>query len=335
MMKDLTQYKYSNILEMLMNSKNKFYNKAAIRWIQKGTKKIQTISFNELTDSMIAIFYGLNEMGFTKGDRIGIYSDSTPEWIMTDLGIQALGAVSVPIDANLKAGDVISILKDSKCKALFVDSYEKVEEITPFLTEISELKLVVVLSPKKRPTQDSHVMNFKKLLSLGEDQYHSSNRFNNSVSKIQGEDLTNVFYSSKNTEEIKGVELTHKDVLSDARLIVQIAKKHNDQIDLWEHHYLSIFPFSYAISKVMILGSLLMGATIDILNSFNIVDLTTAFKKFKPTLIGPEIHQKGRLEKYIREALSDYSSRKRERIISSILLKKNELQDLNVFKRLN
>jgi hypothetical protein len=126
--------------------------------------------------------------------------------------------------------------------------------------------------------------------------------------------------------------LSHKDLLSDASTIVQIAKRHNDQIDLWEHHYLSIFPFSNAISSVMIIGALLMGGTVDILNKFNIVDLTTAFEKFKPTLIGPETQQKGGLEKYVREALSDYSSRKRENLISSIILKKNELQGLNVLK---
>jgi long-subunit acyl-CoA synthetase (AMP-forming) len=264
-MKSLTNQKYNNIAEMLINSKNKFYKKPAIRWIQKTDNRIQTISYSELVDSMTALFYGLKELGFKKEDHIGIFSDSTPEWIISDFGIQALGAVCVPIDPTLKLGDTVSILEDSKCKVLFVDTYKKAKEINSYRENVPELKLIVVCSPKKTLTQQQSVISFEKLLKIGEQQYHSSNRFNRSVSSIIEEDGAYIHYNLNSSDELEGKMVTHKDVLSDARQAVEIIKEQGDQLRLWQHHYLSILSLSDPFSRVFIVASLLIGTSIDII----------------------------------------------------------------------
>jgi len=273
MTESVIQHKYSNLPEMIINVKNIFYKKPAIRWIQKIDNRIQAISYSELADSMKAIFYGLKELGFEKGDFMGIYSKSTPEWIMADFGIQALGAVCVPIDPNSKPTEAVSILKDSNCRLLFVDSYEKAREINSLRDNIPNLKLLVVCSPKKTLTKVTSVIPFQKLLSIGEQQYHSSNRFNRSVINLNSEDGAYLHYNLDSIEKIEGVLVSHKDLLSDAQKTIQLLKEQTNMLNLWKHHYFSVMSLSHPFSRVFVVASFLIGASIDITTESNLKSL--------------------------------------------------------------
>jgi len=59
--------------------------------------------------------------GVRKGDRVALLSWNCPEWVWTDLAIQSLGAVSVPIYPNNGADQVVFVAKNAGAKLIIAD----------------------------------------------------------------------------------------------------------------------------------------------------------------------------------------------------------------------
>jgi long-chain acyl-CoA synthetase len=271
---------------MLINSKNRFYNQDAIRWIRESDNSIQNITFNELMDSVKVIFYALTELGFQKEDHIAICSHQVPEWIMADLGIQTLGAATIAIYPHLKSEEIKFILKDSKSKAIFIDNDETMEKISSIINELPDLKCIIIFeSNMPRSAKSFNIKTFEELISLGIDQYHSSNRFNFSVSKIKEEDIASIIYPPDNTGDLKGVMLSHRNLLSDAFSSVSVISTLKKRIKPEEHHYLSLLPFSHSFGKIIVIASLLTGATIDMISTISLLSIQTSLEKFQPTIM--------------------------------------------------
>lgn len=73
----------------------------------------------------------LQEQGIKRGDRVAILSWNCPEWVWTDLAIQTLGAVAVPIYPNSAAEAVNYIVKDCDAKLLLGDTHEQTDKVAP------------------------------------------------------------------------------------------------------------------------------------------------------------------------------------------------------------
>ncbi len=68
----------------------------------------------------------LQKQGFKKGDSIGMLAVSNAEWCITYMAITMMGAVVIPLDVNLPAEQYPAMLKEVKCKAVFVsEEYKK------------------------------------------------------------------------------------------------------------------------------------------------------------------------------------------------------------------
>jgi len=307
--KYLPDQRYDNISEMIIEAKNRFCKKPAIRWIKSYNNSIQTLSYDELVDSMKTIFYGLDQMGFKKDDHLAICSENRPEWILADLGIQALGGVTVTVYPSLKAKEMEYILKDSECKAIFVDTIENLEKIKSVRDNLPELQVVIIFKPRKLINEEGGIISFDELLELGTEQYHSSNRFFSSVKKIKEDDLSNIIYTSGTTGVPKGVMLSHKNFLSDALASVSVAMTLKKGIIPYKHRFLSILPYSHSFGKTVAeYAPLMVGATIDIVSELTPEAIRNAFEKFRPTLMAgiPYVYQK--IYEIVLEELSSYPS---------------------------
>jgi long-chain acyl-CoA synthetase len=83
------------------------------------------IHYQALHHSIRALAGFLHQNGLSKGDRIGIYMQNRPEWVMTDMAAYALGAVVVPIYPTLSEHDVHYIINDSDLKVVVVDNHDR------------------------------------------------------------------------------------------------------------------------------------------------------------------------------------------------------------------
>lgn len=170
---------------------------------QKENGKWVSVSSKELVEKAIQLSKGLLELGVKKGDRIAMISNNRTEWHLTDLAIQQIGAVNVPVYSNINPEDYDYILNDCGAKLVFLSD----EEI-----------LGKILSIKANVPSLEKIYTFNKISG----QSHYSELLNNSSTEdieqhrnlVQGDDLATLIYTSGTTGKPKGVMLTHKNFIS-------------------------------------------------------------------------------------------------------------------------
>ena len=94
-----------------------FYDQA----IEKGdapflwSKKVgewQPVTWAETAQKISDLSNGLKILGVKQGDRIGLVSESRPEWPIADLAIMAAGGITVPAYVTNGIEDHKHILED-------------------------------------------------------------------------------------------------------------------------------------------------------------------------------------------------------------------------------
>jgi long-chain acyl-CoA synthetase len=89
---------------------------------------------------------GLSQLGIGRGDRVGIISDSRPEWVVADLASLAAGAVTVPVYPTQSAGQVEFILRDCRAKAVIVSGIAQLEKVRRVRGRLADLELLLGLT---------------------------------------------------------------------------------------------------------------------------------------------------------------------------------------------
>jgi long-chain acyl-CoA synthetase len=86
-------------------------------------------------------------LGIGKGDRVGIAMRNYPEWSVAFWACQALGAVTVPLNAWWSAEELTFAIRDSGSLVLVVDD-ERLTRLEPTLTALDVKRVVLVRSER-------------------------------------------------------------------------------------------------------------------------------------------------------------------------------------------
>ena len=93
------------------------------------------LSYGEFRERIVALAARFLGEGVSKGDRIALLGENSPNWGLAYLAIVRLGAIAVPILPDLPESDVHHILGEMRVKALFTTQkqIEKIYELRPEL----------------------------------------------------------------------------------------------------------------------------------------------------------------------------------------------------------
>lgn len=139
------------ITDMIGRNCLRFADKCAFRMKVAGTWIER--SYRELWEESNGVAAGLVEWGIHPDDRCAIIAPSSPAWVTAYLGILKSGAIAVPIDKELKQGELRHILLDCEARVLFTEQMF-VETITDILPDLKSLKKIVILN-SQRPESGS------------------------------------------------------------------------------------------------------------------------------------------------------------------------------------
>ena len=81
----------------------------------------ETYSYGRLREEMNRIGLGLSSLGVRKGDRVCIYLDSSPEYLISYFAIWRIGAVAVPTNIMYRGEEVLHALNDAGASAIITD----------------------------------------------------------------------------------------------------------------------------------------------------------------------------------------------------------------------
>jgi long-chain acyl-CoA synthetase len=133
----------SLIVEMLQDSCRKHAKKTALRYKVAGNWTEYSYEMIWQTSDHVAA--GLSEWGIEPGDRVALLAPSSPAWVMTYLGIFKSNAIAVPVDKDLKQGELRHILADSGARVLFTEQ-AFLETIYDIVESLPSLEKIVLLN---------------------------------------------------------------------------------------------------------------------------------------------------------------------------------------------
>jgi long-chain acyl-CoA synthetase len=172
----------------------------------------RSISSEEFLGRVRRVALGLHALGIKRGERVGILSDSSPEWVTVDVGCQFAGVVNVPVYPTLAPQQVCYIMGDSGSRLLFVQNGSALERVREAVGGCEALTHVVVMEGE---SGGGGALTLEELEARGAELEASRPGLLEELSgAISSEDLATVIYTSGTTGEPKGVMLTHSNVVS-------------------------------------------------------------------------------------------------------------------------
>ncbi len=263
----------SDLAEM---SANKYGKKTVMRVWRDG--KWQEMSFEELRDQVHAVARWLIEYGIKSGDHVAIIGENSPEWEATYLGVQAAGAVCIPIDRMLAPSGIRHIIADSGARLLFADDN--------FLESISELEPVSTLE-KQITLQGKSVNDSLQIETI----FADGSKLDHDLPKRDVEELAVILYTSGTTGHSKGVMLSARNISSNVIMASRFYAA--DTSDNW----LSILPVHHVFEATAgCLFPIFMGCTITFSKSLAGPDIVSAIRETGVTYMAgvPLVYEKMR-----------------------------------------
>lgn len=128
--------------DLIRLSVNKSPEKTALRIKIAGVW--QTTTYQQLWQEVSYIGGGLRGWGLRKGDRVALLGATTPSWITSYLAILQSGGIVVPVDKELKAGELRHVLGDCGARLLMVERayLEPLYEIGKDLTALEKIVIL-------------------------------------------------------------------------------------------------------------------------------------------------------------------------------------------------
>jgi len=164
------------------------------------------LTYSQLYQQIQHFAAGLQALGIKPGDRIALFADNQPRWLVADQGIMTAGAVNAVRGAQADREELLYILAHSDSIALVVQDKATLQKL---LTEGKLLVNLVILLSDEQPPEiaGAKVLNYASAISQGAErplkpvQWHK-------------EDLATLMYTSGTSGQPKGVMLSQGNLLS-------------------------------------------------------------------------------------------------------------------------
>lgn len=180
--------------------------------------------------------YGLLALGVTKGDFLAIASEDTPEWMYSDLAIQALGGACIGIYPTNPWPELRYILEHSRSKVVVCGDQEQTDKVLDAIKHKGALphleKIICVDMKGLNGYPRDMLMSFEEVSELGRQKRQEyGDRFERSIDDLSPDDVAVVVYTSGTTGMPKGAMLSHRGLIWGA---LRLSERHRIDDNNWE-----------------------------------------------------------------------------------------------------
>ena len=231
-----------NFLEKLNPKLRIFDNKTII------ISEYERFTYKALNEKVNTVSKYLNTFGIIAGDRVGIASDNSINYVISIFALWMMDAVPVPINIKLSASEIKTQLMHLRCKIVLVDYANR----------------------KKIPSKGIDRLNINLLdLNLGGASFDY--KFNPNKTAL-------ILFTSGSSGKPKAVELTFSSLINSAKIGNEFLNQTRD--DRW----LASLPFYHIGGFSIFFRALMFGTVLIIPPDLKIESLIEEIQSHRPTL---------------------------------------------------
>lgn len=227
---------------------------AAIR--EKAYGIWQTYDWPEYGRYTRKVALGLRALGLKRGDNVGIITNNHPEWLFTELGAQALGAVTLNLFTSAVAKELATMLNRIQAAYVIVQDQEQVDKLLEVREQLQHIQCVIYVDRTGMRTYVDHpwLISFEELLKKGEELDRAEpDRFDSELSKGKPEEIALMIMTSGTTGIPKLAMLSHQN-------FTDIGKKWLKSIAISpKDNWISITPTAWIVDQMWGVGVALCG----------------------------------------------------------------------------
>ena len=227
------KFKSNNFKDLVDFCVQRDPNGVAIKWLEGNDLVEKTYTeFRSDIDALGTYFYynGL------KNAKIAVIGENSYKWILTYFATVIGGNVIVPVDRDLTSDAIINVINDSGAKALiYTDTYKKV---------IDDIKSKTGVKPIHVNEFDNMLSEGRELINKGKDKYLKV--------EINDDEMSTLIYTSGTTGTPKGVMLSQRNIVSNARNVIEYEEITGTSMLVLPIHH--TFGFTASVVAVMLFG---------------------------------------------------------------------------------
>ncbi len=213
-------------------------------------------SWQEYFDRTKQAALGLIKIGLKRGDHLAIITDNHPEWLFSELGTQAVGAVPMNMYTSSVSKEFVYGLSRIQAPCVVAQDQEQVDKLLEVRDEIPFVRRVIYIDPTAMDTymDDPWLLSFAELLDLGKKlEKKEPDLFMQELWKGKSDEIAVLSATSGTTGLPKVAMLTHLN-------FTEMARKWLETVPIGiGDNYISILPPAWIVDQMWAVGITLLG----------------------------------------------------------------------------
>jgi long-chain acyl-CoA synthetase len=203
---------------------------------------------------------GLVDLGLQRGDKVSVLGETKPEAYWAELAVQVLRGAVVGIFTDCLPNEVEYFVKHSDSRFIVAHDQEQVDKVLQIMSNLPLLKRIIYWDPKGLWSYgDEILISFHDVLELGKKSEEShQGLFEAMINNGEEEDIAAICYTSGTTGDPKGVMISHKCLIGNARIWCQELYQWRDKDD-----YVSFLPLAWITEQMMLASTLVSGIVVN------------------------------------------------------------------------
>ncbi|AHC16140.1 AMP-dependent synthetase/ligase [Salinispira pacifica] len=249
----------------------------------------QPTTYPQLVEEMYIAAAGFLEHGIGRDDLVGLISENRKEWLLADLGLQALGAADVPRGNDTMPGELIYILNTVEARSSIFENITQLKKVLDRKKEVPHLKNWILFDEPGEDAKESlpdiesqlprgsSLILFSSIMESGKEHLSRHREaIKSNIDSAKPEELATIIFTSGTTGEPKGVMISHWNFLVQALYI-------DNKIDISAGDtWLCVLPVWHSFERVMQYISIANGSALAYSKPVGPIMLAD-FAKVRPT----------------------------------------------------